>query len=234
MTRACELAPDKAEYFYERGLAYRDSKQFAPAMADFNRALQLNPDDLSALTARAGLRVGGHDDAGATADLDAADRNAPKEADVRLFLAQGYERLDLLSRSVAQYNLWIVSHRDDSRMASALNSRCWVKGLLGEDLANALADCNGALKLTDKSSPSFGRILDSRAFVRLRMGDYDKSIADYDDSLKLFPKNAWSLYGRGIAKTRENRIAEGKADMAAATAIWAPVEEQFKRRGIVP
>jgi tetratricopeptide (TPR) repeat protein len=234
LTRACELAPDKPEYFYQRGLAYRDSKQFAPAMADFNRALELNPDDLLALAARAGLRMGDHDNAGATADLDAVDRNAPKEADVRLFLAQGYEHLDLLPRSVAQFDLWIISHRDDSRMASALNGRCWVKALLGEDLGNALADCNGALKLTDKSSPSFGRILDSRAFVRLRMGDYDKSIADYDDSLKLGPKNAWSLYGRGIAKTRKNRIAEGEADRAAATAIWAPVEEQFKRRGIVP
>jgi tetratricopeptide (TPR) repeat protein/predicted aspartyl protease len=232
LTRACELAPDKSEYFYQRGVAYRESQQFAPAMSDFNRALELNPDDLSALTARAALRMGGHDNAGATADLDAVDRHAPKEADVRLFLAQGYEHLDLLSRSVAQYDLWIISHRDDARMALALNGRCGERALFGEDLANALGDCNAALKLTDKSSPAFGRILDSRALVRLRMGDFDRAIADYDDSLKLIPKNAWSLYGRGIAKTRKNRIAEGEADMAAATAIWAPVEEQFKRRGI--
>jgi tetratricopeptide (TPR) repeat protein/predicted aspartyl protease len=234
LTRACELAPDKSEYFYERGIAYRESKQFAPAMSDFNRALELNPDDLSALTARAALRMVSQDKTGATADLDAVDRQAPKEADVRLFLAQGYEHLDLLSQSVAQYDLWIISHRDDARMASALNGRCWERALLGEDLGNALADCNAALKLTDKSSLSFGRILDSRALVRLRLRDYDKSIADYDDSLKLIPKNAWSLYGRGVAKTRKNRIAEGEADMAAATAIWAPVEEQFKRRGITP
>jgi tetratricopeptide (TPR) repeat protein len=234
LTRACELAPDQPEYFYQRGVAYRDSKQFAPAMADFDRALELNPDDLLALTARAGLRIGGHDNAGATADLDAVDRNAPKQADVRLFLAQGYQHLDLLSRSMEQYDLWIISHRDDGRMASALNSRCWERALLGQDLTSALADCNGALKLTDKSSPSFGGILDSRALVRLRMGDFDKSIADYDDSLTLIPKNAWSLYGRGIAKIRKHRIAEGEADMAAAKAIWAPVEEQFKRRGITP
>jgi len=233
LARACELAPDKSEYFYQRGLAYRDSKQLAPAMADFNRALELKPDDVPALTARAALRMGSHD-AGASADLDAVDRIAPKEADVHLFLAQGYERLDLLPQSVAQYDLWLMFHRDDARLAEALHGRCWERALLGENLADALVDCNDALKLTDKSTPSFGRILDSRGLVRLRLGEYDRSIADYDDSLKLIPRSAWSLYGRGIAKTRKNKLAEGQADMAAATEIWASVAEQFKRRGIVP
>jgi hypothetical protein len=70
--------------------------------------------------------------------------------------------------------------------------------------------------------------------VRLRLGDYDKSIADYDDALKLAPKNAWSLYGRGVAKIRKNKIADGEADVAHATALSSTVADEFQHRGITP
>jgi tetratricopeptide (TPR) repeat protein len=234
LTRASELAPSRPEYFYQRGVVYQESGHADPAMADFNRALELKPDDVPALTARAALRLGSHDTAGATADLDAAARIAPNESDRRFFIAQAYERADLLAQSIAQYDLWITSHPDDSRMDQALNSRCWERALEGTNLAKALTDCNGALKLTVRSSTFAAHILSSRGLVRLRLGDYDKSIADYDDSLKLTPKNAWSLYGRGVAKLRKKKIAEGEADMGAATALWAPIENEFKRRGIAP
>jgi tetratricopeptide (TPR) repeat protein/predicted aspartyl protease len=231
LTQATELAPNQPDYFYQRGVIHRDAGQADPAMADFNRALELKPDDVPALTARAALKLGAHDAAGATADLDAAARLAANEDDLRFFLAQAYERADLLVQSTAQYDLWIASHPDDSRMAQALNSRCWVLALQGTKLAEALSDCNGALGRTDKSSIFAGRILDSRGLVRLRLGDYGKAIADFDNSLKLNPKSAWSLYGRGVAKTLQKN-ATGEADMTAATALWAPIGDEFKRRGI--
>jgi tetratricopeptide (TPR) repeat protein/predicted aspartyl protease len=234
LTRACELAPDKSEYFYQRGVVYREIKQAAPAMADFNRAIELKPDDVGALTARAALRVNGGDRDGAIADLDAADRIAPKEADVRLFLAQAYEHLDLPAPSIAQYNLWISSHREDSRTAQALNNRCRVRALQGADLSMALADCNEALRSSTKGSALLARTLSSRALVRLRSGDYGKSITDYDGALKLVPKDPWSLYGRGVAEIREKKIAAGNADIAAATAISASIGDAFKRHGIIP
>ena len=203
-------------------------------MADFNRAIELKPDDVGALTARAALRMNGGDRDGAIADLDATDKAAPQQADVRLFLAQSYEHLDLPVPSIAQYNLWISSHRDDSRTAQALNNRCRVRALQGEDLSVALADCNEALRSSAKGSALLARTLSNRALVRLRSGDYGKSIADYDDALKLVPKDPWSLYGRGVAEIREKKTAAGNADIASAAAISASIADAFKRRGIIP
>jgi tetratricopeptide (TPR) repeat protein len=234
LTRACELAPDKSEYFYQRGVVYRDNKQTDLAAADFDRALALKPDEVSALTSRAQLRLSSRDIAGAAADLDAADRISPKEADVRLFLAHAYRSVDNLPASLAQYDLWIAAHDADSRMSEALNGRCWVRALQGQDLSKALSDCNSALKLSVKSSPANAHILDSRGLVRLRMGDYEKSIADYDASLQVTPKDAWSLYGRGIDKLRENKTPEGEADMADAVKLWPKIADEFTRRGIAP
>jgi len=234
LTRACELAPDNAEYFYQRGLVYRENRQPETAMTDFDRAIELKSDDVRFLAARAALRLDGGDKAGAIADFDAVDRFAPKEADIRLSLANDYWRTDLLERAIAQYDLWIEFHHEDARLGPALDGRCRAKALQDEDLAKALSDCSAALKFAPKGSPIYAHVLEHRGFVRLRLGDYEKSIADYDDSLKLAPEDPWSLYGRGIAKIRRQKTAEGQADLAAATKLSPKVGDEFARRGINP
>jgi tetratricopeptide (TPR) repeat protein len=234
LTRACELAPDHSEYFYERAIVYRQMKRSAPAMADLDQALKLKPDDLRALVLRAELLLQAGEKPRAIADLNAADAVAPKQADERYAMARAYQLADLSPPAVAQYDLWIASHADDARLPEALNSRCWVRALGGVELALALKDCNAALKRADKSTPFYAKAAGSRGLVLLRMGEYDKSIADYDESLKINPRNAWSLYGRGIDELRKRKTLEGQADMAQATAVWADVAEEFSRRGIAP
>ena len=234
LARACELSPDNAEMFNQRGMIYWENKQIEKAKADFDRSLSLNADYLPALAARAQLRLGSADIRGAEADLDTAARVAPKQADARFTLAELYGSADLLVPAVAQFDLWITSHPVDSKMVRALNGRCWFRALLGRDLAEALADCNHALSRSGKSGPMAAAILDSRGLVRLRLGDYDKSISDYDDSLKLSSNNGWALYGRGVAKLRKKRSTEGEADIAAAEKVWPQGAEEFTRRGISP
>ena len=59
-------------------------------------------------------------------------------------------------------------------------------------------------------------VLDSRGLVKLKLS---LAIDDYDAALKLNPKQASSLYGRGIAKLRSGSSAAGNSDIAAAKAI---------------
>jgi tetratricopeptide (TPR) repeat protein len=234
LTHACELAPDKGEYFYQRGMIYWQLRQNAPAMADFDQALKLKPDDVTALVSRAELSLQGGDRLRARADLDAADAVASKQADVRYAMARAYQGVGLPDPAIAQYDLWVTWHADDARVPEALNSRCWIRALTGVDLALALKDCNAALKGADKSSPLYARITNSRGLVLLRMGDYDKSMSDYDAALKIIPKNPWSWYGRGIDKLRKKKIPEGQADIAQAASLWPKIAEEFNRHGIAP
>jgi tetratricopeptide (TPR) repeat protein/predicted aspartyl protease len=234
LTRACELAPDEADFFYERGIARRDSGQPIPALADFDQALKIKFDHVPALAARAELRLQNGDAVAAVEDLDTAGRTAAKEADVRFRLGLDYQHADLMAQSAAQYDLWIAAHRDDARLGAALANTCWAKALLGQDLKTALRDCNSALDRLGKKNAGSAAILLSRGVVRLRLGDYDKAIADFDAALALRPNSAWSLYGRGIAKLRRAQAAEGGADMSAATAVSPAIAEDFARRGIGP
>jgi tetratricopeptide (TPR) repeat protein len=185
-----------------------------------------------ALVARARLRAE-HDEPGTEliADLEAADRAAPKEADVRLQLGDLYQYAGVYPAAVSEYSKWIDSHnRDEIQMPRAMNSRCWARALSGQELDLALSDCNSALRLR----PNAAALLDSRGLVYLRQGNYDRAIADYDAALRLEPKIAWALYGRGLSKLKKGQTAAGQADIAAATALAPKIAEDAARHGISP
>jgi tetratricopeptide (TPR) repeat protein len=105
-----------------------------------------------------------------------------------------------------------------------------MKGILGENLDNALSDCNRAVK--DRSNP--GLALDSRGLVYLRMRNFDKAIADYDEVLRLQPNKASALYGRGVAKVRKGMSAEGQLDIAASKAVNPRIAEEAMKFGLAP
>jgi tetratricopeptide (TPR) repeat protein len=230
LTRACELAPGEAAYFYQRGLVYWSNRQPDLALTDFDQALKLKPDDLEALMARARLRLSGGDAAAAGPDLDAVDRLAAKQADLRLALGEYYGASGQMARAIAQYDLWIAAHRGEIKFASALNNRCWARAMLGQELDKALDDCNAAVR-TNAKIPQF---LDSRGLVWLRRGDYKKSMADYNAALSLNPKLAWSLYGRGLDQLRLGNASAGNADITAATALRPKIAEEAGKFGIAP
>jgi tetratricopeptide (TPR) repeat protein len=128
------------------------------------------------------------------------------------------ETLDLV-------NGFVAKHPDD---AIALNERCWTKATLNIQIETALADCNASLKLAPESPAT----LDSRAFIRLRLGDNDAAIADYDAALRLSPGQAASLYGRAIARARKGDLGAARADLAAARAIADNIETRFAGFGV--
>jgi len=234
LTRACELAPSEANYFYLRGRTHLANRQPILAMDDFSQALKLKPDHVQALMSRAALRLSqGGDVAGATGaivDLDKVDATVAKEADIRLDLGNLYARAEAYKPAIAQFDLWLKQHRGDVRVADASGSRCRAKGMLGQDLDEALSDCNRAVKA--RAGAPF--LLDSRALVYLRLGNFDKSIEDYDSVLSKQPKNPWALYCRGLAKVRKGMTAEGQADIAASRAIAPRAAQQAARHGLVP
>lgn len=230
-TRAIELSPNESSYFYQRGLAYLASNQQTLGAADLDQALQLQPQNVPAHIARAQQYLAHKEEPAAIADLDAADRSMPKEAAERLQLGDLYLRAAQYPAAIAQFSDWIAVHpRADVMMLGALNMRCWTRALWGQELNQALMDCDRALRLNSHAA----LVYRSRATVWLRQGDYAKAIADYDRALKDHPDDAWAHYGRGIAKLRMGRTAEGHADLDAATAAHADIAAAAARHGLNP
>ena len=231
LDRACQMAPHEASYFYERALVHFSNRQGELGAKDLDQALTLQPDHVQALMARASMRFASADKEGSVRDLEAADRAASTNADEHLALAALYESIGQPDAARLQYSKWIQTHgREDTRMPQALNGRCWAGALAGEQLEQARADCDAALR-SDSKAAAF---LDSRGLVNLRLGNYKEAIKDYDAALRLNPKIAWSLYGRGLAKLRTNQSASGQADIEAAKALQPGLPERASKFGIAP
>jgi predicted aspartyl protease/Flp pilus assembly protein TadD len=235
LSKAVELRPDDPEFLFQRALIYlQNGGQAVLAAADLDHALTLNQDFLRAYLPRAEIRLHQKNVEGAIADLDAVDRLAPKQADLRFVLAERYEAADRFSQAITQYDLWIQNHPVDSKRAMALGARCRASAIQNQDLAGGLADCNTALRIVDKKNPDYAYLFANRGLLELRQSDYDKAIADFDATLKTMPKNVNALYGRGVAKMRKNKTTEGETDMAEAVKIYPRIAAQFSARGMAP
>jgi tetratricopeptide (TPR) repeat protein len=91
-----------------------------------------------------------------------------------------------------------------------------------------LSDCERSLLLR----PNDYKTLDSRAFVDLKSGNWDSAIENYNLALKIQPRYANSLYGRGIARQKKGDHDGGDADIKAAKAVRGDIVEAFKRLGV--
>ena len=64
------------------------------------------------------------------------------------------------------------------------------------------------------------------------MGQFDAAIDDYSSALKLDPKLASALYGRGLAKLKKGDTAGSDADIALANAFEPNIKAHFARYGV--
>ena len=229
-TRAHVLAPHEPHYLFERAGANAAAKDIPAELADLDAAIVLDPDYADAYIARAAARRSAKDTEGEIADLDAASRTSPQSAARRLQIAGLYSNADQPDVAVAKYGDWLVAFPDDGRRPIALNGRCWARALAGHDLDKALSDCDAALRLAPRTASFF----DSRGLVRLRRGEVADAIGDYNDALRMNPRLAWSLYGRGLAELKLGRDVQGRADIAAATALDAKLPLRAAKLGLAP
>jgi tetratricopeptide (TPR) repeat protein len=229
-TRACQLAPTEAVYFYQRALAYRWARHESESLADLDQALRLKPEYFEARLERARLNFHRRaDEALIDADLQAAAQLATPDRELEL--ASTYEWTGEFPSAIAHYTRWIDAHeRSEVHRADALNGRCRARARWGQELAQALADCDAALR----ARPGEAAFLDSRGLVHLRRAEYQKAIADYDAALGTEPHLPWSLYGRGIARTHSGDPTGGQADLAAAAALHQSIAAEAAGYGIVP
>ncbi|HEY9066910.1 MAG TPA: aspartyl protease family protein [Burkholderiaceae bacterium] len=228
LDRACEMAPQAADYFTRRGQVHVALKHFTEALQDYTTALRLDPAQAEARLSRAQMRAASGDRDGALGDLQALDQVLAAQADMRRDMAGLYDRLDRLDLSLAQWNLWIPSHRNEVDLDHALNGRCWARAMLGIELDKALADCDDALD----HRPKEANYLDSRAWVQLRRGRLRDALSDYDRALEIRPDSAWSLYGRGLARTKMGQVDQGLADIEKARELSASIDEALRRHGL--
>ncbi len=228
-TRAITLEPANAAFYRARAQTRLSAGQPVLAMADLDEALKRQPDDPESLMRRGQLYLSGRDTVRAKADFEAAMKLAPTNSDLIAQAANGYVNAGLYQDAIRQLDDWVAAHLKGYDLSGAYAARCFARAAWGQQLDQALADCDTALR-QDRNSI----FLQTRALVLFRLGRLDESQAQYTAVLKLQPRDANALYGRGLVELKKGRKAEGDADLAAAAVISRTVANQFKRMGLAP
>ena len=220
--RAIELRPSGMAYLNRADL--RDRSDVAGRLADAEAALKVEPDMPDAMAMKARLLSDRGDFASAIKSYSTLVDRAPNNPTTRTERGILYARSGDKARADADF----VQARKDARDSVSLNSICYQKATAGVGLERALEDCDAALvKEADSAA-----ILDSKAFVLLRLGRLDDSIAYFDKALAKSSELAPSLYGRAIAWLRKGNKEKAQADKDAALKIDPNIVRQFEGYGV--
>lgn len=232
---AIKADPAKTDYWRGRADAKERSGDGPGARADFDKAIALTPNNPDLVIKRGFLRLKDGDAKGALADAEAALAGYHEGSLDRLAVVALFDRLHRADRVLALIEPIIALHKADNELGSLLNTRCYSRALANIELPKAMADCAGAIK---RLGP-MPALVDSRAMVKVRMGDYAGALADYDIVLAKAPQQAASLYMRGwvrraTASGDAEKLKLAAADFAAAKAVKAEIAEDFKPYGFEP
>lgn len=217
----------RAAALVNRGMSRAAEGQHARAIADFGRALRIDPANSDALSERGAV----HQERGfyelAVRDYEAALAIDPLNSIASYRREQAMQgREDSVQQQISQ--LTEVLARNPAN-ATALNNRCWLRAVNDIELDVALADCNEALRV----QPGDANVLDSRGLVNLKRGDFAAALADYEAALALEPRRGHYVYGRGLARLRLGQ-AEGQADLASAEVLEPGVTAAYAGYGYIP
>jgi PQQ-dependent catabolism-associated CXXCW motif protein len=192
--QAIQINPKLAVAYVNRGIAYTSKSNYVHAIADFDAAIEIDSKFIQAYFFRGSAYLAKGDYDNAINDYEQTIRLNPNIAVAYFNRANAYQAKGDLDRAVADFDQAVLL---DPKSAQSYNNRCIARMIIGQQLQQALSDCNQALRILP-DNPGY---LDSRGFAYLRLNRLDEAIVDF--SAVLGPNLASSLYGRGLAKLKK-------------------------------
>ena len=209
----------RASWLAQRGWHRDGHGQPTEAVADFDKAIELAPDQGDYYLWRSTAHRKKGDYPAALADADRAIAMDPKWAYARMIKAFAHERMKEWPKAVAAYDQGISLAPQD---ANYYDGRCWAKAMTG-DYGGGKADCDRTLEI----DPGEWNAYNSRGYIHYRTGDYASAVADNDKAIEKAPNEATSWYVRGLAKRALGDAKGADADIAKALQLDAGVVEQY-------
>ncbi|MEG4318693.1 MULTISPECIES: tetratricopeptide repeat protein [unclassified Microcoleus] len=184
----------KADDFYIQGGDKYEKGDYQGAIADYNQALQINPNYAKAYQNRGVARRRLGENQGAIGDYNQALRIDPNFA--LAYSNRGNARRGLGDNqgAIADYNQAL---RINPNFAEAYYNRGNARRGLGDN-QGAIADYNEALRI----NPNFAEAYNNRGIARYKLGDKQGAVADYNEALRINPNDAEAYNNRGAVRSK--------------------------------
>lgn len=258
-----EGQPTTADEFFRRGAAYLARHDYTHALADLQRACELNPQEPKYFFERATVYWRTKQLDLSDADIDTTLKLQPDNTSALFWRAQRKLRKHDDAGAIADFNA--VDHaaapqanirlalgrayQQTAQFTEALKQYdLWIDAHHEDVQADVHASRCLMRALTDQARgeslfecnraldklPDNPEALTGRGLIYLRLGKFDQAIPDYSGALKQQPDDAWALFGRALAERELKKASDAQSDYKAALAIAPNIVEEFRKRGIVP
>ena len=210
--------------YINRGNIKLDIGQKDAAIADYDRAIALNPKNYLAYINRGNFKFDTGDKDAAIADYDRAIALNPKYA--LAYYNRGNTKLSIGQKdaAIADYNRAIALN---PKYAEAYSNRGNVKYDLGQKDA-AIKDFDRAIF----ADPKYAQAYYNRGIVKSDLGQKQAAIADNDRAIELNPKYTEAYYNRGIAKSALGQKQAAIQDYDRAITLNPRYAEAYYNRGV--
>ncbi|REJ59744.1 MAG: tetratricopeptide repeat protein [Microcystis aeruginosa DA14] len=211
ITQAINLAP-RAAWYYNRGILYYNQQKYKLALADFNKAIDLNRNFAKAYENRGNLYRRQQ-----KYELALADYN--KAIELNRNYAEAYVNRGALYYDLGKYELALADFSKaieiNRNYAMAYNNR----GLLYQDQKKyqlALADYNKAIELDSKLALAYN----NRGNLYFAQQKYKLALADYEEAIKINPNFAEAYANRGLLYAELKQTKKAKIDLQQAAILF--------------
>jgi tetratricopeptide (TPR) repeat protein len=244
--------------YNNRGFAYLSKGDSDHALADFNQAITIHPDQIMAYLNRSAAYFVKHELDDALADLNQVVKLQPDFALTYLKRGGIYYFKGDSELALADLNQAIKLQPDSATFFSARGEIYATR----EDHAHAIADYSQAIKLQpnsindylqraksyrangddDRAFADYAQVLktapdnaiayNDRGWTYVLKGDFDHAISDLDQALKLKPEEADFYDNRGFAYAGKGAYAQAIADYNQALKLNPKADFAYYDRGI--
>lgn len=210
-----------AEDYFNSGLAKFNLQDYRGAVEDYNRAIELNPNEHRAYLLRGNTKAELQDYSGAIQDYNKAIELNPIEH--LAYFLRGLVKSELKDyrAAIEDYSEAIELKPND---ADAYYSRGSAKAKL-QDYMGALQDYNKVIELSPKLASAYL----SRGGAKFRLEDYRGAIQDFDKAIELNLDYDEAYLSRGLAKISLKQKDNGCLDLSKAGELGLAKAYEFIR-----
>jgi tetratricopeptide (TPR) repeat protein len=213
-----------AAAYFDRGNAYSEKKDYEEAIANYNKAIKLDPNNDLVYNSRGNANYFKGDYDRAIADYNKAIKLDPNNDVWYNNRGWAYYRKGDYDRAIADYNKAI---KLDPDYAAAYNDRGWAYDDKG-DHDRAIADYDQAIKL----DPDYTHAYNNRGWAYYNKDDYDRAITDYDQAIKLDPDYIYAYNNRGLAYDKKGDHDRAIADYDQVIKLDPDYTYAYNNRGL--
>ncbi len=218
-----QTVPDKAEAYYQDGLRQFEAGDYKSAIANFDKAIQIDPKREKAYNNRgkAYYKMGQYESA--IQDYDQTVQLNPQNAQAFNDRGLAYSSSGNQQKAIDDYTKAINLKPD---LADAYSNRAQAYKTQG-NYKSALQDYNESIKRNPNQAAAFY----DRGISQSKLGQNRQAVSDFNEAIRLNPGYAAAYNGRGLSYQSLKNYPQAITDFSQAITLDPKFAEAYCNRG---